>query len=211
MVEIYNPQSEGVAEINGLTGDVTIAAGTNITLGTVGNTITINSAGLIENTEVNILALTPTAGLNAFATDTLNYFIADGTNWNRSMFPHTVDNSNPDMGLPIYNNSWGYGIDYISNKSLNSTKFGFTANNEEGAVRVNTQSLINFLQVYLNGVWKNVTAGFTFREVSGVLQTLPVGYAWWYEVYSGNSDLKDSDGSPFVKGYITDIGAYAPF
>jgi len=45
MVEIFQPGAGGVTTINGLDGDVTLAAGTNITLGTVGNTITINSTG----------------------------------------------------------------------------------------------------------------------------------------------------------------------
>ena len=43
MAEIVQPDT--TTEINGLTGNVTLAAGTNITLGTVGNTITINSSG----------------------------------------------------------------------------------------------------------------------------------------------------------------------
>jgi len=46
MVEIYQPGGEGgVTTINGLDGDITLAAGTNITLVPVGNTITINSTG----------------------------------------------------------------------------------------------------------------------------------------------------------------------
>jgi hypothetical protein len=43
MVEIYNPQSEGVAEINGLTGDVIIAAGTN----------TITNIGALSSTKLS--------------------------------------------------------------------------------------------------------------------------------------------------------------
>ncbi len=37
--------SAGVSSVNSLTGAVTLAAGTNVTLGTVGNTVTINSTG----------------------------------------------------------------------------------------------------------------------------------------------------------------------
>ena len=43
MVEIYNPSE--TTTINGLDGDITLAAGTNITLVPVGNTITINATG----------------------------------------------------------------------------------------------------------------------------------------------------------------------
>jgi hypothetical protein len=39
------PHDQGVEAINGLDGDITLAAGTNITLVPVGNTITINSTG----------------------------------------------------------------------------------------------------------------------------------------------------------------------
>ena len=45
-MEIHQPASSDGAEVtslNGLTGDIILAAGTNISLGTVGNTITINS------------------------------------------------------------------------------------------------------------------------------------------------------------------------
>jgi hypothetical protein len=45
MVEIYNPSESGVTTINGLDGDVTLAAGTNISLVPVGQTITINATG----------------------------------------------------------------------------------------------------------------------------------------------------------------------
>jgi len=49
-MEIHQPTSEldpsdYVSSLNGLTGDVVLAAGTNITLTPVGNTITISSAG----------------------------------------------------------------------------------------------------------------------------------------------------------------------
>jgi hypothetical protein len=44
--DVYSTASgDGVTELNGLTGGVTIAAGTNITLTPVGNTITIDAAG----------------------------------------------------------------------------------------------------------------------------------------------------------------------
>lgn len=45
MVEIFQPHDMGVEAINGLTGDITLAAGSNITLTPVGNTITIASTG----------------------------------------------------------------------------------------------------------------------------------------------------------------------
>lgn len=41
----YPPPASGVTAFNGLTGNVTLSPGTNITLGAVGNTITINSTG----------------------------------------------------------------------------------------------------------------------------------------------------------------------
>ena len=42
---VANAGTAGVSSLNSLTGAVTLAAGTNVTLGTVGNTITINSTG----------------------------------------------------------------------------------------------------------------------------------------------------------------------
>jgi hypothetical protein len=45
MVEIMQPHDQGVEAINGLTGDVTLAAGTNITITPSGQTIIISSTG----------------------------------------------------------------------------------------------------------------------------------------------------------------------
>ena len=46
MAEIVQPSGgEGVTTINGLDGDITLTAGSNITLTPVGNTITIASTG----------------------------------------------------------------------------------------------------------------------------------------------------------------------
>ena len=44
-MEIVQPHDEGVESINGLVGAITLAAGSNITLTPVGNTITIASSG----------------------------------------------------------------------------------------------------------------------------------------------------------------------
>lgn len=49
MAGFYNENGrdieDGVTSINGLTGDITLSPGTNITLDTVGNDITINATG----------------------------------------------------------------------------------------------------------------------------------------------------------------------
>lgn len=45
----------------------------------------ISDDSTIQDTKANILALTPTAGLIAYATDTNETYQADGTKWNRPL------------------------------------------------------------------------------------------------------------------------------
>ena len=56
--------ASGVTSLNSLTGGVTLAAGTNVTFGTVGNTITINSSG---------------GGGGGFPVNTTTYAVQDST------------------------------------------------------------------------------------------------------------------------------------
>jgi len=55
----YNPGITAyVSTLNGLTGGITLAAGSNITLGTVGNTITINSSSSVIGVVESIIGST---------------------------------------------------------------------------------------------------------------------------------------------------------
>jgi hypothetical protein len=83
--DVYSPVSgDVVTKLNGLTGGVTLAAGSNVTLTPVGNTITIASSGsggggggtYFNFTEGITVAAGPTAGDRWFDTNTGKLFTA---------------------------------------------------------------------------------------------------------------------------------------
>ena len=66
------------------------------------------------------------------------------------------------------------------------------------------------MRVYLNGANEDVVTGFRFREDSDgsyELEHKPVGFEWWYELFSGNSDKIGIDGRPIIRQYSSDMGA----
>jgi hypothetical protein len=60
--------SSGVTSVNGATGAIDIVAGSGITVGTVGDTITISSAGGGTGITVQLFTLTPTDIANGYVT-----------------------------------------------------------------------------------------------------------------------------------------------
>jgi hypothetical protein len=113
----------------------------------------------------------------------------------------------PDIGAEQYNDTKGYGVDYVSDKTLAFCRIGSSAFNEEGAVRIKD----NIFQTYINGAWQDVVTNFRFREDgngSYELEHKPIGFTEWIEVLSGNSDLLGLNGLPITQNYATSMGAY---
>jgi len=110
------------------------------------------------DTRANILASTATAGKIAFATDTEEYFIADGTNWNRSPIPFGQPSTGVDIGALSFNDDYGYGIKDLSSKNLhNIVMKDFTAGVtqlEKGAFRYNGAT--STLELYNGTAWLTV-------------------------------------------------------
>ena len=85
-MEIQQPYnldpSDYVASLNGLTGDVTLSAGTNITLTPAGNTITIASTGGLsesfETVSKNLKAYPYTITYSGGDIDTITYDLGGG-------------------------------------------------------------------------------------------------------------------------------------
>jgi len=104
-MHIVQPESDGaeVNSLNGLTGDIILAAGTNITLGTVGNTITINGqAGgvtsfngltgaitLAAGTGITITPSGQTLTISGSATATLSQVSSVSTDATKSLYTMT--------------------------------------------------------------------------------------------------------------------------
>ena len=122
----------------------------------------------------------------------------DFTNYNKNA---------TDIGQVQTSDARGYGLDYVSEKTLAYCRIGASAFDEEGAVRIKD----NVFQTYMNGAWQDVVTNFRFREDENgdyELEHKPVGFDWWIEVNSGNSDNLGLNGLPIVQNYKVSMGAY---
>jgi hypothetical protein len=122
----------------------------------------------------------------------------DFTNYNKNL---------PDIGTIQTSDVRGYGLDYISEKTLAYCRIGASAFDEEGAVRIKNK----VFQTYIDGAWQDVVTNFRFREDANgdyELEHKPIGFQWWIEVNSGNSDNLGLNGLPIVQNYKVSMGAY---
>ena len=202
------------------TGDHYTGTETETALQEIGESLTAIEGGsldtryLIIDTKANILAdSSPIAGKIGYATDTLEFYLYDGTNWKVAPLELETETATPDMGA--YNadglgvsDKAGYYKYPITDKNLSNVRILGNARDEEGAIRTTTSGIF---QIYLNGVWNDVVINFVLREdASGTyeLEHAPVGFNWYYEVMSGNSDNIGIDGKPVVQNYSSSMGAY---
>jgi len=170
---------------------------------------------VLVDTKANILATTPDAGKLAYATDTTEFYLYDGTNWKVAPLELETESSNPDMGA--YNETglgtsdkMGYDENYITDKSLSNVRILQNALTQEGAIRTTTAGVF---QIYLNSKWNDVVINFVLREDSTEgyeYEHKPVGFTEWIEIMSGNSNTKDLDGKPLIQQYTSSMGAYQP-
>lgn len=161
-----------------------------------------------QDTKANILASTATLGKISYATDTYEFYLADGTNWRVAPLELSIETSTPDMGYTQTSDKQGYYSDAITDKKLSNVTILENANTTEGSIRTTVSGVF---QIYLNSRWNNVVVNFVLREDSNgafELEHAPVGFNWYYEVMSGNSDTIGIDGKPVVQQYASSMGAY---
>jgi len=161
-----------------------------------------------------ILASTPSeAGQLAYANDSNQFFVYNGSSWQVAPLELKAVTSTLDMGafnqdgLGVSDRS-GYYHDTITDKILNNIRILENDRDEEGAIRTTTNGIF---QVYLNGIWNDVVINFILREDSSgsyEFEHAPVGFDLYYELMSGNSDITGVDGKPVVQQYTTSMGAY---
>jgi len=170
----------------------------------------LESAYTLLDTRVNILASSPATKQLAFATDTLEMFYWTGSAWYVAPLELIQQANAVDMGLQppmAVNDRAGYSADYITDKAIYNSRILGNANSTEGSIRTSS----GVLQAYLNGTWADVVTGFRFREDSAgyyELEHKPVGFTWWLEVMSGNSDDLGLNGLPLAQQYRVSMGAY---
>lgn len=165
---------------------------------------------LMSATRAAILASTPTLRSAALSTDTLEMFIWDGSTWYVAPLELIEQANAVDMGLQppmVQNDRAGYSADYITDKSIFNSRVLGSDVDEEGSIRTSSGEL----QVYLSGEWQTAVTGFRFREDDNggyELEHRPIGFDWWIEVLSGNSDELGLNGLPLAQQYSASMGAY---
>jgi len=162
-------------------------------------------------TKAEILATTATLGKFAYATDTFEFYMGDGSVWNKVPFKLIPESATPNMGyLPSEGDNIGFSPTYVSNKTLTNIKIGYSSSNlGTGSLRITTAGN---LEVYLNDVWNKIVMNFVFLEDSDNNYTFehqPIGFTSYIEVMSGNSiNNLGLNGLPIVQQYRVDMGAY---
>jgi len=165
---------------------------------------------LVNSTRSAILASSPTIRTVALSTDTLEMFVWNGIAWHVAPLELIEQGNTVDMGLlypMVQNDRAGYTADYITDKTIYNSAIGGNANTDEGSIRVSGGTY----QVYLSGTWNDVVTGFRFREDDNgayELEHRPIGFDWWVEVMSGNSDELGLNGLPLAQQYSVSMGAF---
>lgn len=179
------------------------------TWGSITGTIT-NQTDLVDYIDAEIAAIpvpaTPTLqSVTDEGAATTNTIQVDGLTVTGAF--KNYDETTPDIGAKQDNDLRGYGDGYVSDKTLAFVRLSEQAKEEEGAVRIKNGAF----QAYMNGGWETIVSNFRFREDANgdyELEHKPVGFEWWIEVNSGNSDLPGLNGLPLVQQYKVSMGAY---
>jgi len=185
-----------------LTADSTQALGVKWAAAGGGATIT-------RDTLANILALSPSAGDWAYATDAERLYFYDGTNWLESPIEFNTRTA-PDMGYMGQapdSSQRGYGKDYVTDKQLSNTLIGGNVRTENGAIRVDVTQTPDTFEIYLRDQWNTIIYDYT--TANSDLRHTPVGQAIY--VWRGDSVLLGLNGQPVVQEYSVSMGAYPPY
>jgi len=166
---------------------------------TDGNTNWNNTYGFITEETDTLDSVTSRGNTTTDAIEVGGLHVnGDFTNYNKNL---------PDIGQVQTSDLRGYGSNYVSEKTLAYVRLSSAAFDEEGAVRIKN----NVFQTYMDGAWQDVVTNFRFREDENgeyELEHKPVGFDWWIEVNSGNSDNLGLNGLPIVQNYKVSMGAY---
>lgn len=188
----------------------TLVSGTNIKtinstsiLGSGDLTISGGSSTTVD-TKANILASTATSGLIAFATDTREFFLADGTNWNVA----SIELAEAGLDAGAYQSDGkGYYFDAITSKYLYNMVLGGTDREEEGSIGIDTTTNPTTLRIYFNGEWRVIITNFSINTDNELVH-FPAQRE--IDVRSGNSTDLSLSGYPVIQEYQTSAGAYQP-
>ena len=210
MTKVFNPLvTSGFDEVG--SGGVDIGD-------TIGNSpssdgiLYVDSSGNLQNdaqvslidTKANILATSPSIPQTAFATDTTEFFVWDGTSWNVASIGLTEESQNPDMGYTQKSDKAGYTKTCITDKYLHNVVLQGNAREENGAIRIDVTKEPDTLEVYLRGVWQSILYDLTAE--SGDFRHTPLNEQIY--IWRGDSVSVGLNGQPIIQEYKVSMGAY---
>ena len=157
-------------------------------------------------TKAEILALTPAEPEMAFATDTQELFLWDGSNWKISSLKLTTELQAPDMGYATDSDNQGYAALDITDKTLHNITLRGNYRPENGAIRIDTESTPNRLQAYLRDKWNTYYDDFTIENDD--LRHSPLEKQIY--VWRGDSVEVGLNGRSMTQEYQVSMGAFPP-
>jgi hypothetical protein len=159
---------------------------------------------LLTDTKANILANTPTGTdpVIAFATDTLKFYLYDGTNWRVADI--RLGASGTDMGYVTDSPRQGYHHEYITDKKLyNVVLQGFNGTAENGAIRINVAESPDTLEIYMRDEdWFTLIYDLTTEY--GDFRHVPISEE--IQIWKGDGVTMGLNGNPIVSEYQVDMG-----
>lgn len=158
------------------------------------------------DTKANILALSPSATQVAFASDTKEFLLWDGTSWQIASLKLSEESESPDMGSAQDNDKLGYSATFITDKNLHNVTLYGNVRAENGAIRVDTTQTPNRFQVYLRDKWNTYYDDFT-TEYDDLRHT-PLEKQIY--VWRGDSVKVGLNGRSVIQEYQVSMGAFPP-
>jgi len=156
------------------------------------------------DTQANILALTPTSGLLAYASDKNFFYVADGSNWYETQIKLNLRPQAPEMGSGI-DSGQGYQETYITNKKLYNVQLqGHDATPGNGSIRIDTTNDPDTFEVYLRDAWQNLIYDLTTSD--GDFRHTPLSEAIY--VWRGDSVALGNNDRPMITEYESGMGSH---
>ncbi len=160
---------------------------------------------VVSDTKTTIISSSPDSLQLAYATDTQELLLWDGTNWRVASIPLQIQEEAIDAGYTQDNDKNGYGDDYIQNKRAYDFSLGDHTNSPiQGSLRVNSANNPVTFEIYLRDRWYKLI--YDLNMDNQELQHTPENYD--VQVWSGNSVETGLTGQPIIQEYQVDSGAY---
>ena len=157
-------------------------------------------------TKEQILAKSAAKIRTAFATDTKEFFISDGTNWRVASLRFSKELQNPDIGYTQASDKNGYYATFVTDKIFYNVRLLGNANPQNGSIRVDTSQTPNRFQVYLRGKWNTYYDDFTIANND--LRHAPLDKQIY--VWRGDSVEVGLNGRSIIQEYQVSMGAFPP-